>query len=440
MRTQQHRRAIYQSLIVGICLVLLTGWLLISLPLGVGSNISTGSKLDKEVCLPLARIGDYIELMMMSRNDLIFLNLGAIGRAENHVVLEPIPNGVSLRVPSVKKSYWFNQNLDREDKLREIASSLDLTIDEISEESREGGVNLTQSIIKITGEPRVVANHIESIISRTFSVGSSEVCEYQFCNMPSTFSTRADQQPKTISSDVFVDQVRKLELIYLGEQEHLIFAIPPDLATSKSLQWDSTIKCTDVRQLQPEVVKRVRWTQANANRPNVKIASHVNQSQSGQDHQWTLVARGVAAIRFRLLHLHDGEMNIAKEFILREGDENDLSTISVGFTLKPQKDDPHTLTPLFGVSTGETDLTLTAIQSIHLNAAFSTSPVVTEGNLSWDQPTILFHHAVWDGDLTYQRNSDSMLKASKQGANFIVLEVDWVASGSDSVTTRVVAR
>lgn len=420
--------------------MIFAGWLLISLPLGVGSSIGTGSNVDKEVRLPLGRIGDYIESMIMSPNDLVFLNLGSIGKIENHVVLAPIPNGISLRVPSVKKSYWFDQNLDLEDKLREIASSLDLTINEISEDSSKGGANFSQFVIKVIGEPHVVANHIESIISRTFSVGASEVCQYQFCNMPSTFLTRGDQQPKTISNDVFVDQVEKLELIYLGEQEHLIFAIPPDLATSKSLQWDSTIKCTDVRQLQPEVVKRVRWTQANANRPNVKIASHVNQSQSGQEHQWTLVARGVAAIRFRLLHLHNGEMNIAKEFILREGDENDLSTISVGFTLKPQKDDPPTLTPLFGVSTGETDLILTAIQAIHLNAAFSTSPVVTEGDLSWDQPTILFHHAVWDGDLTYQRNSDSMLKASKEGANFIVLEVDWVASGSNGVPSWAVEK
>lgn len=208
--TQQHRRAIGRSLIVGICLVIFAGWLLISLPLGVGSSIGTGSNVDKEVRLPLGRIGDYIESMMVSPNDLVFLNLGSIGKSENHVVLAPIPNGISLRVPSVKKSYWFDQNLDLEDELREIASSLDLTINEISEDRSKGGANFSQFVIKVTGEPHVVANHIESIISRTFSVGASEVYQYQFCNMPSTFLTRADQQPKTISNDMFVDQVGKL--------------------------------------------------------------------------------------------------------------------------------------------------------------------------------------------------------------------------------------
>lgn len=420
--------------------MIFAGWLLISLPLGLGSRIGTESNIDEEVRLPLRSIGNYVESMMMSPNNLVFLNLGSIGGAENHVVLEPIPNGVTLRVPSVKASYWINQDLDHENKLREVIRSLGLSIDELSEEITKETANLPQFVIKVSGEPRIVANHIESIISHTFNVDSSGDCCYQFCNMPSTFSTRADQQPKTISSDVFVDQVQKQRLIYLGEQEHLIFAIPPDLATSKSLQWDSTIKCADVRQLQPEEIKRVRWTQANANRPNVKIASHVNQSQSGQEHQWTLVARGVAAIRFRLLHLHDGEMNIVKEFILREGVENDLSSISVGFHLKPHKDDPHRFTPLFDASIDESDLILTESHAIHLDAPFSTSPVVTKGDLSWDQPTVIFHHAVWDGDLTYQRNSDSMLKASKRGANFIVLEVDWVASGSNGVPSWAVEK
>ena len=58
---------------------------------------------------------------------------------------------------------------------------------------------------------------------------------------------------------------------------------------------------------------------------------------------------------------------------------------------------------------------------------------MTDGDLARDQHTILFHRAVWDGDLSYQRNTDSMIEASKQGADFIAVEVDWIATGTKSL-------
>jgi len=40
------------------------------------------------------------------------------------------------------------------------------------------------------------------------------------------------------------------------------------------------------------------------------------------------------------------------------------------------------------------------------------------------------YQVVWDGDLSYQQNTNSMIEASKLGAAFVTLEVEWVATGT----------
>lgn len=86
--------------------------------------------------------------------------------------------------------------------------------------------------------------------------------------MPSTFSVREGEQPLKVSSEKFVDQLLSLERVYLGENENYVFAIPAELAGANSPQWDSTIWCTDLKQLTPDVLERIRTTQANAALPS----------------------------------------------------------------------------------------------------------------------------------------------------------------------------
>ncbi|MGB1925314.1 MAG: hypothetical protein ACPHL6_02220 [Rubripirellula sp.] len=40
------------------------------------------------------------------------------------------------------------------------------------------------------------------------------------------------------------------------------------------------------------------------------------------------------------------------------------------------------------------------------------------------------YQVVWDGDLSYQQNTNSKTEASKRGAELVTLEVEWVATGT----------
>lgn len=338
-----------------------------------------------------------------------------------------------MRFPAYATNSWAQRQGKYADKLKEVAQSLSLTVDEISEMAVDGSIKGVNFKIRVTGESQAVADAVEKVISRTFDVGSSDECEFQYSNMPSTFSIRTGEQPRTVSSDEFVDQLLRLERVYLGERENLIYAIPPKLAAANSPQWDSTIWCTDLRQLQPDVLERIRWTQANAVRPNVNVASYRDNSQTDNEHRWQLMIRKVAAVRFRLILISEGKMQVASENIVHGGERVEPSAIDVVLDLQQSDDDPNTISPSLDVSTDGLHMSRSEKKPITVSGPFQVSPVVIDGDLAWDQPTILFHRVVWDGDLSYQRNTESMIEASKQGADFIAVEVEWIATGTKSL-------
>ena len=388
---------------------------------------------EKEVRLPLSRLDNYIGSMISSPHKTVFLNLGSIGEDEKYITFKPIDGGVTMEFPAYADTAWSRRQGEYTVMLKEVAESLSLTVNETSEMAEDGSIEGVNLKIRVTGQREDVANGVERIISRTFDVGSSEECEFQYSNMPSTFSVRAGEQPRMVSSDEFVDQLLKLERIYLGESENLVFAIPPEIAATESPQWDSTIWCTDLRQLQPDVLERIRWTQANAVRPNVNITAYTDNSQNGKGHRWQLTIQKVAAVRIRLLHISNGKMLVGSENILRGGDSSEPSAIHVVLDLQQSDNDSNTISPRLDVSTLGLQLSRSALKPIALSGPFRVSPVVTDGDLAWDQPTILFHQAVWAGDLSYQSNKNSMIEASKQNAEFLAVEVEWTATGTNSL-------
>lgn len=425
------RKYIVRSLIAGIVLIVVAGLFAVFFSQWTAIKDRIAAQREKEVRLPLSRLDSYIASMMTSPHEMVFLNLGSIGEGENYIIFKPIESGVTMRFPAYDNP-WSRRQGKYADKLQEVAESLSLTVDETSEMAEDGSIEGVNFEIRVTGERQAVANAVEKIISRTFDVGSSEECEFLYHNMPSTFSVREGEQPRTVSSDEFVDQLRRLERIYLGEKENFVFAIPPKLAAANSPQWDSTIWCTDLRQLPPDVLERMRWTQANAVRPNVNIASYTDNSQTGKEHRWQLMIQKVAAVRIRLLHISDGKMLVSSENILRGGDSSEPSAIDVVLDMQQSDNDPNTISPRLDVSTIGLQLSRSARKPIAFSGPFRVSPVVTDGDLAWDQPTILFHQAIWAGDLSYQRNKDSMIEASKQNAEFLALEVEWTATGTNS--------
>ncbi|MEO1616411.1 MAG: serine/threonine-protein kinase [Planctomycetota bacterium] len=424
------RNYIMRSLIAGSVLTIVTGLFAVYAPRWAAMNENFAAQRGKEVRLPLSRLDSYIGSMMNSPYELVFLNLGSIGENENYVGFKPIDNGVAMSFPAYASSAWSQRQGKYADKLKEVAQSLTLTVDETSEMGKDGSVKGVNFMIRVTGDTQAVADTVEKVISRTFDVSSSEECRFDYSNLPSTFSVREAEKPRTVSSKKFVDQLLSLERIYLGENENFVFAIPPKLAAANSPQWDSTIWCTDLRKLQPDVLERIRWTQANAVRPNVNVASY---SDTGQGYSWQLMIQKVAALRIRLLHISDGKMHVASQSILRGGERSEPTAIDVQLDLQQSNDDPKTISSSLDVSTSGLHLSRSPEKPITVSGPFQVSPVVTAGDLAWGQPTILFHRAVWDGDLSYQRNTDSMVEASKQGADFIAVEVEWIAKGTKSL-------
>lgn len=387
---------------------------------------------ENEVRLPLSCLDSYIGTMMTSPNETVFLNLGSIGENENYLILQPLDGGLTIRFPAYASSNWSRRQGQYADRLKEVAQSLSLKLDESSEMASDGTVQGVNFRIRVTGTPNEIAETVEKVISRTFEVGSSETCKYQFSNMPSTFTKQAGESPRIVASGEFMNGLLSGKRVYLGEKEQLIFSIPVEFADVQSPNWNSTIWGTDVRALKSDVVERIRWSQANRMRPDVAIASYRDGSQKGEGHRWQLLARKVAAMRIRLLHITDGKMLVANEYLLRGGDGSQPAPVDLVLNLEKSTEDRNTITPSLEVSTNGLQLSRNTTSPVTVSGAFKVSPVMTGGSLAWDEPTILFHQVVWDGNLSYQRNTNSMIEVSKQGADFIALEVEWVASGAQS--------
>lgn len=432
------RKKIVKSLIATSMLTIVAGLSTVFFSQWRSIDDKLAAQTENEVRFPLGRLDSYIGSMMMSHHDMVFLNLGSIGEDENYVVLEPIENGVTMSFPAFATSSRSQRQGKFVSELKEVVKSLSLSMEETSDMAKDGKIKGVNFKIRVTGEPQAVARTIETVINRTFKVGSLEECTFHYSNMPSTFSIRAGEQPLTVSSDEFVDQLTRLERIYLGERENFVYAIPPKLAASKSPQWDSTIWCTDLRKLSPDILERIRWTQANALRPNVNVASYHGKNETEHGYQWKLVTQKVAAMRIRLLHISDGTMQVASENILQGGENAEASTIVVKLDMQASDNAPKEISPSLEVSTNGLHLSRNAAKPFTVSGPFQISPVVTAGDLAWDEPTILFHRAVWDGNLSYQRNTDSMIEASKQGADFIAVEVEWIATGTNTLPKWVV--
>jgi hypothetical protein len=434
LRTSQSpscKRYIVRSLITGGVLIILVGLFAMFFSQRTAIMAKNAAQREKEVRLPLSRLDSYIASMMNSPYEIVFLNLGSIGEDDNYLNLEPIEGGMMMGFPAPATNSWSRRQGKHATKLAEVVQSLSLKLDETSDIATDGTIEGVNFQIRVIGESQEVADVVETIISRTFDVGSSEICDFQYFNMPSSFSTRPGEEPRIVTRDEFVDGLLSGKRVYLGENEHLVFSIPSELANEYSLYWNSTIWATDLRALQQNDLERIRWTQANLFRPSVKVSSYHDNSQTSEEHRWQLLVQRVAAVRIRLVHISDGKMQITGESILRGGDSLEPSTIDLVLNLRESTDGPNTISPTLGVLADGLRLSHSAgSPPITVSGPFKVSPVVTSGDLAWDHPTILFHQVVWDGDLSYQQNTNSMIEASKLGAAFVTLEVEWVATGT----------
>ena len=163
-------------------------------------------------------------------------------------------------------------------------------------------------------------------------------------------------------------------------------------------------------------------------RPGVEVENYSDQN----GHHWKLAAQKVEAVRVRLLHIADGKVEVASESLL-QGNGKDRSTIDLKLSQTDATDQPDSVTTTIEIASDNMQFSRSKSGPVTVEGAFQVAPAVTSGGLAWNDPTILYHHANWSGDLTYSRNTESMIEASKEDARFVALEVEWVAEGEQDV-------
>jgi hypothetical protein len=207
----------------------------------------------------LSEVDGYIDLMMQSRYEGVFLNLGSIGKDNNYLSLKPIDGGVDLKFPAYDTNdFWNKRQAKYVDRLMAAANSLALPSSEKSELENDGSVRGINYEYRVIGDPEAVAHTIKRVITETFQIDETAECDFTFNNMPGNYSTRAGQKPRELSNEDFVRKFASGNYVYMGEQKASVFLIPKDLAVEIPVTLDSKILYTDVRTLDPEDVKRIR--------------------------------------------------------------------------------------------------------------------------------------------------------------------------------------
>ncbi|MCA8992224.1 MAG: protein kinase [Planctomycetaceae bacterium] len=174
------------------------------------------------------------------------------------------------------------------------------------------------------------------------------------------------------------------------------------------------------RQLTPDEEGNSRV--AAGARPNV----HVESYNAKNGHHWQLTTQKVEAMRVRLLHIANGELEVASESVLR-ANGTESSTIDLTLSQTKLENEPESMTTSLEIASDDMQFSRSKGGPLAVKGTFQVTPVVNGGDLAWDEPTILYHLADWSGDLTYGRRTESMIEASKGNARFIALEIEWVA-------------
>ncbi|MEZ6094561.1 MAG: protein kinase [Pirellulaceae bacterium] len=220
-------------------------------------NEKIAAQQEQQVVGPLSDLDSAIITMMHSPNDTVFLNLGGIGKDNSYLTFQPIDGGMLLRLPAFDTAFRVRQG-PYVKRLRTVAESLSIEVSERSELTENGKVRGINYMMEILGEPKNVAETIRNITKQTFQVTDNQPCNYQLSIMPSTFSTKTGEGPKAVSAAEFLAEAQSGDRVYLGEQNNLIFLIPPAFISQTPTRWNSNIWSTDVRELSREQRDQIR--------------------------------------------------------------------------------------------------------------------------------------------------------------------------------------
>lgn len=240
------------------------------------------SQSEGQVRRSLSSLSDYIDSMMNSPHDVVFLNLGEIGEDQNYVVFKPIEGGVVMGFPAFDTASWNKRQSKYVRELKKSAESLSLVPVERSTMAADGSVKGITFEFHVAGDPVAVSAKVEQLITQTFRVDESESCTFQYRNLPSSFSVKEGDEPKRVGTAEFLAEARQGKRVYLGEQEAFIYLIDPEKLSGKQVQWDQEIWYTDLRDLSPGDLAAIRKGEVSETN-NLTTRSAANEPRN--DHE-----------------------------------------------------------------------------------------------------------------------------------------------------------
>lgn len=214
---------------------------------------------DHYVFKPLSEIDSYIETMMKSDYDPIFLNLGHVGEDENYCSIMPTSGGVTFRYSAYDVNDYLNKRQAKHvPQLTKAAESMSLSFSEKSDLASDGSVRGIQYELPILGDSETVSTTVKQLITKTFNVNNSTVCGYRYLNMPGNYYRPKGQEEREVSKDEFLRVWESGQLVYMGEQDLYIFLIPRERLLDRPVTVDSAVLYTDARKLSSEEIERIR--------------------------------------------------------------------------------------------------------------------------------------------------------------------------------------
>ena len=142
--------------------------------------------------------------------------------------------------------------------IKKAAESSSLPLEVIPDTDGDGSVEGADYIFTVSGEPEDVSRIIRRIVTETFRIEDTDMCSFQYANMPSTMSGRPGEGPKRVSGD---DLVREYDLgarVYLGESNGKVYLRPATMPLQSPMPWNEEIWYAHANDLQPEFLDRLR--------------------------------------------------------------------------------------------------------------------------------------------------------------------------------------
>ena len=239
-----------------------------------------GSRDKDGVYAPLSELESYVQSMVLSPHDLVFLNLGQIGPDRNYICFKPIDGGVHVRLPAFGGGP-FGQNRQGKfvERFKQAAAAKSIEVTEKSEIDKTGAIKGVNYSIAVKGDPKTVASTVVKIVTRTFSARRTDSCRFNYQNLPAASTGKIGAGPKRVSAEEFVLAEAGRKRVYFGEVNRWIYLVPPDRRNEKKLQRNADVWYTNINELPAGFASRIRQeirqpSPVPGNQPELKMVTN----------------------------------------------------------------------------------------------------------------------------------------------------------------------